>query len=179
MFNKGKMSEENALFYIAEVILAIEYLHDHDVLYMDLKPENVLIGHDGHIRLADFGLSVTCFKRNSVSYIFWGSPEYMCPEMLLKVGHNRTLDYYSIGLMLFEMLTGTPPFYCNDRKKIYSAILNQKLMFYPFMSNEVCDLILKLLVKDPKNRLGAKNGFEEIKNHEFFKNVDWNAYLDK
>lgn len=111
-----RLPEKQAKFYIIEIILAIEYLHSLNILYRDLKPTNVLIDAEGHIRLTDFGLSLPFFTESSVSDTFCGTPEYMCPEMLLKIGHNRLLDYYMIGITLYEMLVGIPPFYNEDRK---------------------------------------------------------------
>ena len=106
-----RFSENVARFYIAEIILAIEHWHKNDVLHRDLKPENVLIDYDGHIRLTDFGLSQMNFTKDSKSDIFWGSPEYMPPEMVLKKKYTRMIDIYAIGALLFEMIAGVPPFY--------------------------------------------------------------------
>ena len=142
-----KLSEKLAKFYIIEIILAIEYLHSMNILYRDLKPTNVLIDAEGHIKLTDFGLSSPFFLENSTSTEFWGTPEYMSPEMLMKTGHDRTLDYYSIGIILYEMLVGIPPFYNEDRKKMYSSILNDKIKFYSHISQQARDLISKLTCK--------------------------------
>ena len=106
-----RFRESVAKFYIAEIILAIEHLHENDILYRDLKPENVLIDYDGHIKLTDFGLSAMHFTKDSFADIFWGSPEYMPPEMILKRKYNRKIDIYALGALLYEMIGGIPPFY--------------------------------------------------------------------
>ena len=154
----------------------MEYLHSLNVLYRDLKPTNILVDAEGHIKLTDFGLALPFFTENSVSYSFCGTPEYMSPEMLLKIGHDRCLDYYSIGITLYEMLVGIPPFYNVDRKKMYTSILKDKIRFYPHVSPTARDLICKLMKKEPKERLGANYGFLEIKQHPFFKSVNWKKF---
>ena len=112
---KGRMAESMAKFYFAEILLGLEYIHKQGVAYRDLKPENVLIDIDGHIKLADFGLSKNLPTPDSLTNSFCGSPEYMSPEMLMGYGHGISVDYYSLGAILFEMLTGLPPFYSTDR----------------------------------------------------------------
>lgn len=171
--NQTRLSEKLAKFYLIEIILAIEYLHSINILYRDLKPTNVLIDAEGHVKLTDFGLSTPFFTETSVSTEFWGTPEYMSPEMLMKIGHDRWLDYYSIGIILYEMLVGIPPFYNQDKKKMYTSILNDKPKFYSHMSQNAKDLISKLICKDPSERLGSKYGFLEIKQHPFFKGTNW------
>jgi serine/threonine protein kinase len=106
--------------------LALDYLHKNDIIYRDLKPENVLFDGDGHIRLADFGLSRINFTKEDLSDSFCGSPEYMSPEMLLNDSqHNHMIDYYALGCLLYEMIVGIPPFYSTDRQTMYSNIVYQ------------------------------------------------------
>lgn len=112
------MSAQSAKFYFVEILLGLEYIHSMGIAYRDLKPENVLIDIDGHIKLADFGLSKH-IQSNAFTNSFCGSPEYMSPEMLTGEGHNMGVDYYSLGAILFEMLTGLPPFYSTDRNHMY------------------------------------------------------------
>ena len=109
----SKFTEDQAKFYFCEVLLGLEYLHDQDIVYRDIKPENILIDVDGHAKIADFGLSKVIPAQHH-SYSFCGSPEYMAPEMLLATGHDRKVDIYCLGALLFEMLTGLPPFYNKD-----------------------------------------------------------------
>jgi serum/glucocorticoid-regulated kinase 2 len=113
-----------------------------------LKPENVLIDIDGHIKLADFGLSKVLPSIDSLSNSFCGSPEYMSPEMLLGCGHGFAVDYYSLGAILFEMLTGLPPFYSTDRNEMYQAILEDELEYPEYLNPLVIDLLICLLNKD-------------------------------
>ena len=108
---KGRLNEQAAKFYFAEILLGLEHIHKKGIVYRDLKPENVLLDIDGHIKLADFGLSKVLPSHASVTNSFCGSPEYMSPEMLNGTGHGFSIDYYSLGAILFEMLTGLPPFY--------------------------------------------------------------------
>ena len=118
---------------MAEIILGLDYLHKKNVVFRDIKPENILIDIDGHIRIADFGLSKVIPKTQR-SYSFCGSPEYMCPEMLQNSGHDRKVDIYCIGVLLYEMLTGLPPFYCKEPNDMYDKILNEKVKYPDYIS---------------------------------------------
>lgn len=179
LHNLGRLTEAQAQFYFAEILLALEYLHQHDIVYRDLKPENVLLDLDGHVRLTDFGLSKENLGPRGISYSFCGSPEYMSPEMLREEGHGRAVDYYSLGAMLYEMLTGLPPFYDKNREKMYRAIQNEPLKLPNYVSKAGRSLLSGLLEKDPHQRLGAQGGFEEIKQHPWLVKVDWGRYLKK
>ena len=174
-----RFTESVAKFYIAEIILAIEHLHDNDILYRDLKPENVLIDYDGHVKLTDFGLSAMDFTKDSFSDIFCGSPEYMPPEMILKEKYNRMIDFYAVGALLYEMIGGIPPFYSKKRKVLFHNIVNKEAKFYKEFSNKAKDLIKKLLRKDYKKRLGYKGGMTEVKSHSFFSDIDWDKLYAK
>ncbi|CAD8068434.1 unnamed protein product [Paramecium sonneborni] len=150
-----RMSEEEAFFYFAEICLGMKNLHDNNIIYRDIKPENILIDFDGHVRIADFGLSKPHMENEDVAYSFCGSPEYMAPEMLLKQGHTFQLDLYCLGALLYELITGLPPFYSRNTDEIYQKILNQKLSFpsqIP-MSSLLKDLLSNLLAKTPKKRI--------------------------
>ena len=140
-------------------------------MYRDLKPENVLLDVDGHVKLADFGLSKA--PDGPLSYSFCGSPEYMSPEMLASAGHDWRVDLYSLGAILYEMLTGLPPFYNSDTKVMYDAIVNEQLRFPPFLSEAAISLLTELLEKDPDMRLGATDGLSEVRIHPWLKDVDW------
>ena len=114
-----RFSERVAKFYFAEIVLALEYLHNRNIFYRDLKPENILLDQDGHIKLADFGISRPNFTERERTNSFCGSPEYMSPEMLSSEYHTRMVDFYSLGALLYEMLTGLPPLYSQDREEMY------------------------------------------------------------
>ena len=128
------MSEAQAKFYFAEILLGLEYIHSKGIVYRDLKPENVLLDIDGHLKLADFGLSKNLPSPDSLTNSFCGSPEYMSPEMLIGSGHGFAVDYYSLGAILFEMLTGLPPFYSTERDKMYHDIVEAELHYPPYLS---------------------------------------------
>jgi serum/glucocorticoid-regulated kinase 2 len=121
-----KLTESASKFYFAEILLGLEHLHSLDIVYRDIKPENILLDIDGHIRIADFGLS-KIIPQNQRSYSFCGSPEYMSPEMLSCVGHDKRLDIYCLGALLFEMLTGLPPFYSRDTNLMYETIMTNEV----------------------------------------------------
>ena len=162
--------EEDAKFYIAELILAIEYLHNHNILYRDLKPENILISSDGHIKLADFGLARENVK-DDIAKSFCGSPYYLSPEMVKRQGASKATDIYGIGAVLYEMVSGYSPFYADDLTTLYNNIAKKKLLFPEFFSESLKDLLKKLLEKNPKKRIGIA---KEIKKHKFFKGIEWN-----
>ena len=171
--NLGLFEEDEAKFYIAELILAIEYLHKHNIIYRDLKPENILIDSDGHIKLADFGLAKENVNTDSPNKTFCGSPQYLSPEMLSKEGATKATDIYGIGTILYELLTGNPPFFDKDQNKMFAKINENKLEFDEFLTDEIKDLLTKLLIKDPKKRIGINNDKTDLKNHAFFKDINW------
>ncbi|MCD7446997.1 putative serine/threonine protein kinase ireh1 [Datura stramonium] len=205
--NLGCLDEEVVRVYIAEVVLALEYLHSLYVVHRDLKPDNLLIAHDGHIKLTDFGLSKVGLinstdlsgpavsgtsmmeddesqlsasehqqergkKRSAV-----GTPDYLAPEILLGTGHGFTADWWSVGIILFELIVGIPPFNAEHPQKIFDNILNRKIP-WPLvpeeMSAEAQDLIDRLLTEDPNMRLGA-GGASEVKQHPFFRDINWDT----
>lgn len=171
----GKFPENRAQFYAAEIVCAIHYIHELDVVYRDLKPENVLLTSDGHIRLTDFGLSKEGITNSSSgAHSFCGTPEYLAPEILRRVGYGRAVDWWGTGALLYEMLTGLPPFYCQDRAKLFEKIKNDELQYPPLVSQPARHLLQGLLTKDPTKRLGSgPTDAEEIKCHSFFSNIDW------
>lgn len=177
LHNIGRFSEDQAKFYFAEVLLALEYLHNLDIIYRDLKPENILLDLDGHVRLADFGLAKDHMQEGALTYSFCGSPEYMSPEMLEKRGHGRAVDYYSLGALLYEMMTGLPPFYSSSRTKMYKQIAQMPLKIPPFVSQNAKSMLESLLCKNPTERLGSRFGIEEIKAHPWCAKIKWDKLL--
>ena len=172
--------EDKVRFYGATIGLALDYLHNHGIIYRDIKPENILIGEDGYLKLIDFGMA-KMVKGNEKATSFCGTPEYLAPEIITGEGHNRAADWWSYGILLFEMLCGIPPFYCDNTERMYDLITNAELRFPKRvqLSEEAKDLIKNLLIKKQDKRLGAKKGFEEIKSHPFFKGFDFDALLNK
>jgi serine/threonine protein kinase len=179
LHNIGRFTEDQAKFYFAEVLLALEYLHSLDIIYRDLKPENILLDLDGHVRLADFGLAKDQMTEGALTYSFCGSPEYMSPEMLDRRGHGRAVDYYSLGALLYEMVTGLPPFYSKDRTKMYKKITTQPLTVPPLISTAAKSMLEGLLCKNPTERLGARFGIEEIKAHPWCAKIKWASLLQR
>ncbi|GAB2292640.1 Probable serine/threonine protein kinase ireh1 [Dionaea muscipula] len=206
--NLGCLDEDVARVYIAEVVLALEYLHSLHVVHRDLKPDNLLIAHDGHIKLTDFGLSKVGLinstddlsgpavsgssfyeedgpqlstseqqqerrkKRSAV-----GTPDYLAPEILLGTGHGATADWWSVGIILFELIVGIPPFNAEHPQIIFENILNRNIPWPRVpeeMSQEAQDIINKLLTEDPNHRLGAR-GAAEVKQHVFFRDINWDT----
>lgn len=167
-------------FYTAELLCALECLHGFNVIYRDLKPENILLDYQGHIALCDFGLCKLDMKDEDRTNTFCGTPEYLAPELLMGQGYKKTVDWWTLGVLLYEMLTGLPPFYDENTNEMYRKILSEPLHF---PSHEVVppaarDLLTKLLNRNPDERLGA-NGSAEIKAHPFFHAIDWRKLLQR
>mmetsp|Transcript_4376 Transcript_4376/g.7400 ORF Transcript_4376/g.7400 Transcript_4376/m.7400 type:complete len:314 (+) Transcript_4376:1292-2233(+) len=171
---KRKLAEEEARLYIAEIIVAIEFLHNNKIIFRDLKPENIVLSADGHAKLTDFGLSKENVGSLMQNNSFVGSIAYLAPEILKKQGHTKSLDWYLTGVLLYELIVGIPPYYHNNRKELFENILSGPLRVPHTMSVEARDLILNLLNRNPKKRLGAgPDDAEELKKHQFFKDLNW------
>uniref|UniRef100_A0A8C5TZ21 non-specific serine/threonine protein kinase n=1 Tax=Malurus cyaneus samueli TaxID=2593467 RepID=A0A8C5TZ21_9PASS len=168
-------TEDDVKFYLAELALALDHLHSLGIIYRDLKPENILLDEEGHIKLTDFGLSKESIDHEKKAYSFCGTVEYMAPEVVNRRGHTQSADWWSFGVLMFEMLTGTLPFQGKDRKETMTMILKAKLGMPQFLSPEAQSLLRMLFKRNPANRLGAgPDGVEEIKRHAFFSRIDWN-----
>ncbi|XP_010483900.1 PREDICTED: probable serine/threonine protein kinase IRE [Camelina sativa] len=206
--NLGCLDEDMARIYIAEVVLALEYLHSVNIIHRDLKPDNLLINQDGHIKLTDFGLSKVGLinstddlsgdaslgnsgffaedgtkgqhsqgKDSRKKHAVVGTPDYLAPEILLGMGHGKTADWWSVGVILFELLVGIPPFNAETPQQIFENIINRDIP-WPNVPEEISyeahDLINKLLTENPVQRLGA-TGAGEVKQHHFFKDINWDT----
>jgi hypothetical protein len=175
-----KFSEEKAKFYMAEIALALGELHKNGILFRDLKPENVVLDKDGHARLTDFGLSKEGVSDEQLSKSFCGSIAYLAPEMLKRAGHTRSVDWYLLGVLTFEMVTGSPPFYSPNREQMFSNIQKAELKFPPFLSEDCKLIIRELMNRDVHKRLGAsKKDVEELKEHRFFSDINFDDILNK
>nr|KYP71094.1 Putative serine/threonine-protein kinase PK7 [Cajanus cajan] len=174
-------SEPAARFYVAEVLLALEYLHMLGVVYRDLKPENILVREDGHIMLTDFDLSLRSLPQlvaeptDARSNSFVGTHEYLAPEIIKEEGHGAAVDWWTFGVFLYELLYGRTPFKGSNNEETLANVVLQSLRFpdSPLVSFQAKDLIRGLLVKDPENRLGSEKGAAEIKQHPFFDGLNW------
>ncbi|KAK7906847.1 hypothetical protein WMY93_015459 [Mugilogobius chulae] len=162
-----------ARFYAAEIASALGYLHSLNIVYRDLKPENILLDSQGHIILTDFGLCKENIEPNGTTSTFCGTPEYLAPEVLHKQPYDRTVDWWCLGAVLYEMLYGLPPFYSRNTAEMYDNILNKPLQLKPNISNAARHLLEGLLQKDRTKRLGCKDDFLEIKTHIFFSPINW------
>ena len=160
-----------AKFYAAEVILSLEYMHSFHVIYRDLKPENLLIDKDGHIKVTDFGFAK--FVPDATKTLC-GTPEYLAPEIIRSGYYTKAVDWYSLGILIYEMLAGFPPFYHENYALLYEAVLEGKMKFPPHFDPKAVDLIQKLCTSDASQRYGAqKDGAKDIKLHPWFAGVDW------
>ena len=155
-------------FYAAEITSVFIYLHNHCIIYRDLKPENILITASGHIKLIDFGFA-TELKHGDKDNTFCGTLDYLAPEMINRTGHDHSIDWWTLGVLLYELLIGCTPFHSKTSSNVYDKILKSEPIFPKGMDSDAQDLICKLLVKDPQSRIKG----EDVKNHPFFTNINW------
>uniref|UniRef100_A0A914I8G4 Uncharacterized protein n=1 Tax=Globodera rostochiensis TaxID=31243 RepID=A0A914I8G4_GLORO len=172
-------AEPRGRFYAAEIASALGYLHAKDIIYRDLKPENLLLDRHGHVVLTDFGLCKEGIKMKETTSTFCGTPEYLAPEVIRKKPYDRTVDWWCLGCVLFEMLFGLPPFYSKNQNEMYHKTLTQPLCVPASASSSVSKLLVEMLQKDRSERLGAKSDFEEIRDHPFFALIDWEKLLNR
>lgn len=165
--------EARARFYAAEMASAIGYLHSLNIIYRDLKPENILLDSKGHIVLTDFGLCKEGIEGMGTTNTFCGTPEYLAPEVLRKQPYDKTVDWWCLGAVLYEMMYGLPPFYSRDTAEMYDNILYKPLRLRTNVSASARSLLEGLLQKEKEQRLGAKKDFQEIKTHTFFADISW------
>lgn len=165
---------ETARFYAAEIVLIFSYLHDtHGIAYRDLKPENLLLSPTGHIKLVDFGFAKQVGLRET--YTLCGTPEYLAPEIIHNTGHGTAVDWWALGILIYEFLVGEPPFWDRCPMTLYDIICAGKISFPEGFDPVARDIISKLCAVDPKERLGhaLQGGTKGVMAHEFFRGVDW------
>ncbi|TYH73158.1 hypothetical protein ES332_D05G309000v1 [Gossypium tomentosum] len=173
LYRQGLFREDLARIYTAEIVSAVSHLHANGIMHRDLKPENILLDADGHVMLTDFGLAKE-FDENTRSNSLCGTLEYMAPEIVLGKGHDKAADWWSVGILLYEMLTGKPPFTGGNRQKVQDKIIKEKIKLPAFLSSEAHSILKGLLQKEASKRLGCgKGGSEEIKRHKWFKAINW------
>ena len=176
---KKRFKEQRAKIYLCEVILALGDLHKHDIIFRDLKPDNVVLDAKGHALLTDFGLSKEGVYDGNITKSFCGSIAYLAPEMLKRKGHGKAVDWYLLGVLFYEMLVGIPPYFTDNQEMIFKNIEKGDLQIPKFVSDKAKTLLKALLKKEPEERLGSKNDVDEIKAHEYFKDINWNDVYDR
>ncbi|KAK9871301.1 hypothetical protein WA026_011570 [Henosepilachna vigintioctopunctata] len=173
-----KFTEELTKFYTAQVVLAFEYMHFIGIVYRDLKPENILLDRQGYLKVTDYGFCKRIGDQRT--YTLCGTPEYLAPEIILSQGYNKSVDWWSLGVLIFEMAAGYPPFYAREPMKIYEKIVSGKYTPASHFSKSIRDLISHILQVDRTKRYGVlKDGAKDVKIHPFFKGLDWDAVLQK
>jgi len=174
----GKLNFGTVKFYVAELVLVLEYLHSRNLIYRDLKPENILLDSEGNVKLTDFGFSKFVTDR---TWTMCGTPDYLAPEVIAGQGHGKAVDWWSLGILVFEMLAGYPPFTDENTLGLFAKIREPGLLVYPeFFPPEAVDFIRNLLVVDPTRRLGmTRRGVLDIRAHPFFNGIDWNGIAER
>ena len=175
-------------FYAAEITLAVQFLHQHGILHRDLKLENVLVDSDGHCKIADFGVSKLGLFRHCKTRTQCGTPFCNAPEIVRNLPYGQGVDWWAVGIMIFQMMTGHPPFYCDEEEdwdydnakyNLGQKILNYEVDFPKHMSLAAVSIVKELLTKDPALRLGSDGSVDTVRQHPFFKDIDWKALQDK
>uniref|UniRef100_A0A671K8I3 protein kinase C n=1 Tax=Sinocyclocheilus anshuiensis TaxID=1608454 RepID=A0A671K8I3_9TELE len=173
-------SELRAVFYAACVVLGLQFLHDHKIVYRDLKLDNLLLDTEGYVKIADFGLCKEGMGFRDRTSTFCGTPEFLAPEVLTETSYTRAVDWWGLGVLIFEMLVGESPFPGDDEEEVFDSIVNDEVRYPRFLSTEAISIMRRLLRRNPERRLGAGEGdAEEVKRHPFFRNMDWAALLAK
>jgi len=174
----GNMREEIVRFYMAELSLALDYLHSIQIVHRDLKPDNVLLDEKGHAHITDFNIAVHFSTRRALTSIA-GSMAYMAPEVLAKRGYLSSVDWWSLGVMAYELLFGRRPFRGKTNSALTHSIMHDRCVFPDnvgkMVSKEAVSFVSGLLERDIKKRLGCRNGIADIKAHPFFAGMDWDA----
>uniref|UniRef100_A0A8C7PBX8 protein kinase C n=1 Tax=Oncorhynchus mykiss TaxID=8022 RepID=A0A8C7PBX8_ONCMY len=173
-------SEPRAIFYAACVVLGLQFLHEHEIVYRDLKLDNLLLDTEGYVKIADFGLCKEGMGFRDRTSTFCGTPEFLAPEVLTETSYTRAVDWWGLGVLIFEMLVGESPFPGDDEEEVFDSIVNDEVRYPRFLSTEAISVMRRLLRRSPERRLGAgERDAEEVKKHLFFRNMDWNGLLAK
>uniref|UniRef100_A0A4W4H8L8 protein kinase C n=2 Tax=Electrophorus electricus TaxID=8005 RepID=A0A4W4H8L8_ELEEL len=173
-------SEPRATFYAACVVMGLQFLHEHKIVYRDLKLDNLLLDTEGYVKIADFGLCKEGMGFRDRTSTFCGTPEFLAPEVLTETSYTRAVDWWGLGVLIFEMLVGESPFPGDDEEEVFDSIVNDEVRYPRFLSTEAISIMRRLLRRNPERRLGAgERDAEEVKKHLFFRHIDWNGLLAK
>ncbi|XP_038830563.1 RAC-gamma serine/threonine-protein kinase [Salvelinus namaycush] len=173
-------SEDRTRFYGAEIVSALDYLHSAKIVYRDLKLENLMLDKDGHVKITDFGLCKEGITDAATMKTFCGTPEYLAPEVLEDNDYGRAVDWWGLGVVMYEMMCGRLPFYNQDHEKLFELILMEDIKFPRTLSSDAKSLLSGLLIKDPNKRLGGgPDDAKEIMGHSFFTGIEWQDVYDK
>uniref|UniRef100_A0A8C7X8B4 Protein kinase N1a n=1 Tax=Oryzias sinensis TaxID=183150 RepID=A0A8C7X8B4_9TELE len=173
-------TEPRAVFYAACVVLGLQFLHDHKIVYRDLKLDNLLLDTDGYVKIADFGLCKEGMGYGDRTSTFCGTPEFLAPEVLTDTSYTRAVDWWGLGVLIYEMLVGESPFPGDDEEEVFDSIVNDEVRYPRFLSTEAIAIMRRLLRRNPERRLGSgEKDAEEVKKQPFFRSVDWEALLQR
>ncbi|KAJ0001510.1 hypothetical protein NQD34_006530 [Periophthalmus magnuspinnatus] len=174
-------SEPRAVFYSACVVLGLQFLHDHKIVYRDLKLDNLLLDTEGFVKIADFGLCKEgCMGYGDRTSTFCGTPEFLAPEVLTDTSYTRAVDWWGLGVLIYEMLVGESPFPGDDEEEVFDSIVNDEVRYPRFLSTEAIGIMRRLLRRNPERRLGSgEKDAEDVKKQPFFRGVDWEALLQR
>ncbi|XP_053719287.1 protein kinase C theta type isoform X2 [Synchiropus splendidus] len=170
--NCHKFDLQRSTFYAAEIVCGLQFLHSKGVIYRDLKLDNVLLDSEGHIKIADFGMCKENMLLESRTATFCGTPDYIAPEILLGQKYNNSVDWWSFGVLVYEMLIGQSPFHGRDEEQLFQSIRTDNPLYPRWLTKDSKDILVKLFVREPEERLGVKGN---IRQHSFFSSIDWNA----
>ncbi|XP_009583822.1 PREDICTED: protein kinase C theta type-like [Fulmarus glacialis] len=171
-----KFDLPRATFYAAEIICGLQFLHSKGIIYRDLKLDNVLLDNEGHIKIADFGMCKENMFGDAKTSTFCGTPDYIAPEILLGQKYNTSVDWWSFGVLLYEMLIGQSPFHGQDEEELFQSIRMDNPFYPRWLDKDAKDILVKLFVREPERRLGARGN---IRQHAFFREINWEALEER